>query len=46
MTTNYNHIEITFGNSLGKNIFDANIPGFVLQTKKIFEEIEESTTQY
>ena len=46
-TTNYNQIEITFGTSIGKNIFNANIPKELFnKLKTYFEEIEESTTQY
>ena len=47
VTTNYNQIEITFGNLMGKNIFNANIPKELFnKLKTYFEEIEESTTQY
>ena len=47
VTTNYNQIEITFGNLMGENIFNANIPKELFnKLKAYFEEIEESTTQY
>ena len=46
-TTNYNQIEITFGTSIGKNIFNANISKEVFQKlKSYFEDVEQSTTQY
>ena len=46
-TTNYNQIEITFGTSIGKNIFNANLSKEVFQKlKSYFEDVEQSTTQY
>ena len=46
ITNNYKQIELTFGKSLGKNIFDANISKATFESLKLyFKDTEESTIQ-
>lgn len=46
ITKNYKQIELTFGKSLGKNVFDASISKSTFESlKQYFEGTEESTVQ-
>jgi hypothetical protein len=46
ITKNYKQIELTFGKSLGKNVFDASMSKNIFESlKQYFEGTEESTIQ-
>ena len=46
ITKNYKQIELTFGKSLGKNVFDASMSKSTFDSlKQYFEGTEESTVQ-